>query len=210
MPKSTIVLALTSYFNPTHLISQRSRRRTRSSITRFIPNDRHLPFLGFHSRHPLRRPPPHLCPSHFRLPAPRSRTTTAATLVDRTLASIVTVKICNATPYERRSVDNVLNRLNQASQHPHPHKASPPPPSSPTPACSSPQSARRSIHRQALPLLPLIRLPHPPIDPHSRRPSPSPSSGVNKGFTQFGSRRGEATCALDPTSRILVLEALKG
>ena len=50
------------------------------------------------------------------LASERSETATAATLVDRALASIATVKAFNATPYEQRSLDEVLDRLNRASK----------------------------------------------------------------------------------------------
>jgi ATP-binding cassette subfamily B (MDR/TAP) protein 1 len=50
------------------------------------------------------------------LASERSETATAATLVDRALISIATVKAFNAAPYEQRSLDEVLDRLNQTSK----------------------------------------------------------------------------------------------
>jgi hypothetical protein len=43
-------------------------------------------------------------------------TVTAATLVDRALASISTVKAFNVAPFEQRTFDELLNRWNQASK----------------------------------------------------------------------------------------------
>jgi ATP-binding cassette subfamily B (MDR/TAP) protein 1 len=50
------------------------------------------------------------------LASERSESATAATLVDRALASISTVKAFNAAPFEQRTLDKVLNRLNRASK----------------------------------------------------------------------------------------------
>jgi ATP-binding cassette subfamily B (MDR/TAP) protein 1 len=50
------------------------------------------------------------------LASERSESATAATLVDRALASISTVKAFNAAPFERRTLDEVLNRSNWASK----------------------------------------------------------------------------------------------
>ena len=45
-------------------------------------------------------------------PSERFETATAATLVDRALASIATVKAFNAVPFEQKTFDAVLHRLN--------------------------------------------------------------------------------------------------
>jgi len=50
------------------------------------------------------------------LASERIETATAATLVDRALASIATVKAFNAASYEKSSLDHVLDRLNTASK----------------------------------------------------------------------------------------------
>jgi ATP-binding cassette, subfamily B (MDR/TAP), member 1 len=49
------------------------------------------------------------------LASERSETATAATLVDSAFASILTVKAYIAAPYEQRSLDEVLDRLNRVS-----------------------------------------------------------------------------------------------
>jgi ATP-binding cassette, subfamily B (MDR/TAP), member 1 len=47
----------------------------------------------------------------------RSETAVTATLIDRALASIATVKAFNAAEYEKRSVDVVLHRFKRASRN---------------------------------------------------------------------------------------------
>ena len=49
-------------------------------------------------------------------PSERFETATAATLVDRALASIATVKAFNAVPFEQKTFDTVLHRLNLTSK----------------------------------------------------------------------------------------------
>jgi hypothetical protein len=78
-----------------------------------LPRTRFYTFMGSHARNPICHPPPHLRPGPLASPL---KTATAATLVDRALASIATVKVFNATPCERQTLDAILDRLNHTSK----------------------------------------------------------------------------------------------
>ena len=115
------VLSLTSYLNPTHLLSQRKRRRTRSIIASYLTTCITCLIFAFSRSCALTlvilstislltfvQAISQSLASRL-LAAERSAT---AILADHALASIDTVKACNAVPYEQRSLDDVLRRLN--------------------------------------------------------------------------------------------------